>query len=228
MSQFFDTANPINERQVNFTGIQTTGLPSFAPADSPPSTPNAMDDEFSGSALASKWTLRNSPGTPQFVYNDFIYIPSAFLNAWRGITQQLPGGNCSFTVKLDLEKDYTTGDTFAGFGFLDNNGVGTLLTWGCNGGGIIITRCENANNYNFNGNVLFDQEIGQVPYHYGKLEYNAAGNTFAAYLSSNGFVWKRYKTAQAVAGTPTRLFVGIRNNATGTIGVFVDYVRRIA
>lgn len=229
MSNYFDTSNPINARQVNFTGIQTTGLPSFAPADAPPSVANPMDDEFAGSSLASKWTTRNSPGTPTFVYNDFVYIPSTFTGInWRGLTQQLPGGNCSFTCKFALEKDYTTGDTFAGIGFLDNNGSGTVLAIGSNGGGILLARCENVNTYNFNGNILFDQEFGLVPYHYVKLELNAAGNTFNVFLSANGFVWQRYKAAQAISGTPTRLFIGIRNNATGTLGVFFDFVRRIA
>lgn len=225
--KYFNTSNPSAEKSVNFTGVQTTGLPSFAPADAPPTSPNAMNDEFQGSALDAKWTLRNSPGTPQFVYNDFIYIP-ATTSAWRGISQPLPSGNCTFEAKLDVEKDYTTGDTFAGFGFLDNNGTGTLMTWGSNGGGLFLCRCENANTYNFNGNVLPDQQVGQNPFHYGKLVYNSGANTFDVYISSNGFVWKRYKVGQAVAGAPTRLFAGMRNAATGTIGVYFDYIRRTA
>src|SRR5690606_2635450 len=132
--------NAPNAPSLDFTGINVTGLdfpPPFTPSDSAPTTPNSMDDEFDGALLDSKWTLRNSPGTPALNSPEsFIYThvkTGGGFGLWRGMSQQLHAGvKCTFEVKLDIEKNYTTGDVSGGIGIVDNNGTGTVASYGSN------------------------------------------------------------------------------------------------
>lgn len=232
--KFFNNAP--NAPSLDFRGITVIGLdfpPPFTPADSAPTSPNAMDDEFDAGSLDGKWTLRNSPGTPLFTPESFVYIPvntGGGFGLWRGMSQPLPAENCTFEAKFDIEKNYTTGDFFGGIGFLDNNGTGTVASYGSNGSGVLVARADNVNLYGPNGNVLPDINCGLPAFHYVKIQYILASNAFNYWISGNGFAWKLCKTLQAVSGaTATRVFIGARNNAViNPLGVWFDYFRRTA
>lgn len=70
--------------------------------NTPPGSPNAMDDEFQGSTLNVKWTWNNQGGATAVVGNGVLLMnaPTSTTNSLRSITQALPAAPWEFTARI--------------------------------------------------------------------------------------------------------------------------------
>ena len=77
-------------------GGSATGFP-----DDPPTSPDVMDDEFTGTVLAAKWTIIN--GCVPVVRGSRLEVPAEPVTGWnlRGIGQAIPtSGDFTFTARF--------------------------------------------------------------------------------------------------------------------------------
>lgn len=86
------------------TGGGGSSTPSYAnPIDEPPATPNAMDDEFSDTTLASKWSWLNQNNAvwTEFQGRGIMELPGGIGgDNIRALLQTAPSGAFTVTVKV--------------------------------------------------------------------------------------------------------------------------------
>ena len=85
--------------------------------DAPPSTPNAMDDEGTGTSLDSKWTIIDLGSITASVTKDYgnnswmsFSCPSSIQNRIFAITQPAPAG--TYKIRTKMAFDSATGNYF--------------------------------------------------------------------------------------------------------------------
>lgn len=109
--------------------MQKYGLPG----DNPPASANALDDEFSGSAISGNWTWRNQGGasyTADFT-NEVAKLsgPSGSTTNFRIIEQNVPGADFTVVAKLFPALPVTVDLFIAGLALI-NSTNGRLITLG--------------------------------------------------------------------------------------------------
>lgn len=214
--------------------------------DSPPSSADAMDDEFdTGSNIdTSLWTAQNATNLTDSIVSGALLLSIAGANAavqQRGYVQTLPGGaSWTFQTKVMVDGDVDTSSFEAGL-WLVESGTGKILSLhlGYSGGPLIWTsRWTDAGTF---GATINTVDPTATPTNAGLspirrawyLRIALSGSNYLCQYSSNGRVWTTLSTvATTTPFTTAADQVGIKcyNDAAGNstpYGVF-EHFRRIA
>lgn len=109
--------------------VQKYGLPG----DIAPATANALDDEFSGSAIDAKWSWRNQGASTYIADFDRevakLSVPSGATTNFRIIEQNVPGSDFTVVTKLFPALPVTVDLFIAGLAVI-NSTNGRLITLG--------------------------------------------------------------------------------------------------
>lgn len=217
------------------------GFPDGDP-DTPPVSPNAMDDEFDDASgqsglingLNAKWTPINyTPGgggtaTEDFTRPSYYRLASPGKGAinWRGIEQPLPVGACQFQCKLSFGEN--AGLTSSA-GLVLRIGAGAFLFYGLWPNGVTAPR--NVVLFVYTGvNGAFSTAIGSnFVYNlnkvYLKVTSDGAGN-LVFYYSTDGLGWMATHSVAGATEDHIGPMVDVENTAGGDL--IVDWFRRTA
>jgi len=173
---------------------------SYPPAwkfdpDIPPETPNAMDDEFDGTSLDAKWTIKEAAGfvyTTEFSNSVFAVHGTVQKNRGCFFLQPISGSAWRFRMKTYIEGPMWN---FAATGFtVGNNSSNKYFNTGiiCHSSygypSFFLARTtgvETYNNesdlYNFSGLVMY-------------LECELSGTNLIFRASTSGLIWRTFCT----------------------------------
>jgi len=168
-------ANKVVSVKADETGLEFTtgggggggGLPAwltFHP-DAPPSSPNAMDDEFDGTSLDPKWTWRNQgTATVTFSKGALIITDSPNVGHCRILEQSLPSPPYEFTLKVGLSAQ-PLNYAIAGFSLFES-ASSKLITYHINANSstkfsINVTRFNSVSSYN--SDIYVGPTLGDRP-----------------------------------------------------------------
>lgn len=205
--------------------MQKYGLPG----DTPPATPNALDDEFSGSAISGGWSWRNQ-GTSTYTA-DFtneiakLSIPSSATANTRIIEQNVPGADFTVIAKLYPALPVTADSYTAGL-VLVNSTSGRLVTLHYRSGNtfnaIRVGRWNSTTS--FNATVITSAGGGAssspmppilAPIFF-KIVTTASKATLNFYISGDGYSW-------IPLGTETvATFLTATGGTMDKMGIFMD------
>lgn len=199
------------------------------PADKPPDSPNALDDEFNDTSFdTGLWTWRNQGGASiaQAYGRMVMTVPTSATTANRIIEQTAPSTPYSITAKLGFATDNVN---FSSAGLmLINNSSGRILRWGPgwdNPYKILATRFTNPTTFSANSDsaLHLDGITSMVV-----LRMVDDGTNILCQLSPNGLDFKTmYSEARtAFVNTPDRIGLGgsVENSATESY-LAVDWFR---
>ena len=113
------------------TGGSSGYIPDPRNIDNPPASPNALDDEFNGTSLDSKWTWVNQGATTIALSNSraVFYGTSDLYNSF--IIQPISGSAWEVAAQLTING----GSQYASIPmYLYNSSNGYFYNWGANGG----------------------------------------------------------------------------------------------
>ena len=180
------------------------------PIDEPPAVPNAMDDEFSDTALDAKWTWVNQGAATWSEQDGFgkLIVPSVVGDNMRVLVQTKPTGD--FTIITKVARFHVPWNNFFSAGLvMRDSATGRLVMWGlCK-----RSTYEGIHYFKFNSPTSFNSEpllrsFSEFKY----LRCRFVGSTVYADMSYDGTNW-----VQHVSETITSFLTGF--NQVG-IGVF--------
>jgi len=188
--------------------------------DAPPTTANAMDDEFNGSTLDSKWTWFNQGTTTYSLGSSRLNLVSGSSNYGSFIAQPISDTSWTFSAKSTVN---IHGAIF---------GIGLFLYNSANGHFSQLVHYQN-----YNGFAVFDWD-NYTSYHrtvgnsasaeatlYGKI--SLASGIVSYSVSSDGVQYAVMCTEDlSVLGGFTHVGVGLDNQSYGSGNV--DWFRRLA
>jgi len=199
------------------------------PADKPPATPHADDDEFDGTSLDVAWTWRNQGTATASV--DFgrlqLAIPAAASYNWRILEKAIPSTPYTITAKM-YAIGLNTNFMMGGLGW--NDGTKLFVP------AMMISESSTFRRWYWGARwtsvTAYDSAAASGEFYdwarpvYQKIEDD--GTTLTWSVSTNGLDWYLQSTQTRAAWpiTPTNWFVGINeSNNTGKSKLVVDWVR---
>lgn len=216
-------------------GVTWPGLESHP--DRPPTTPNAMDDEFDGVSLDAKWTVYNPASitapTTAFGSSWFTTIFPVVQVRGYGYTQPAPAGN--WRVRAKLAFDGVTGPYFSiGLGarraVSGKAYVGGAMFHTTQPMLAIIVRYTEPNTYNSE----FDGYQTKTMVFYLEMEYDGT-NLIWRYSTTGSYYSEFYREAVATHLGGAASDIGILahpwNNSSSSddhMVMSVDWFRRVA
>lgn len=202
----------------------------LAPADKPPDTPHAKDDEFSGSSLDAKWTWRNQGAAAATVGFGRLKLQMPVQASYnmRILEQDLPATPYTVTAKM-----YSVGKTslytMGGLGLVDTGGVKIFIPnmmisessvfrrwyWG--------TRWNSVTSYGGVASsgeyVNWDRPVYQ--------QFSDDGTTISWRLSTNGLDWyeagSQLRSAWPI--TPTKIAICAQESNSSGGSLICDWFR---
>ena len=185
--------------------------------DTPPSAPNAMDDEFDGTSLDSKWTsIVIAPATisiPVGSSQVFFYSPASYHHRHNDIWQTVPSGAWKFRAKLAFELPTWN---FYGMGLGIRNSSNAYATFA----GLMLHSGYGQNTIwaghmtdNSDG-LIWEIEAGNIEHSvwYAEIEFDGA-NTVIWRFSTTGKVFTEIYRENISGFIGTLNQVGIMNHA---------------
>lgn len=204
-------------------------ITSISP-DTPPTSPNAMNDEFNSVTLDAKWTLRGSGAWTMNNANGFLLFQQSAVNERiKGADQPISGLSWRFRTHCYMNS-----------GALNFNGVGLYVRNSVNGKVDFYGMMHNSNfgyfapvawhftdmdthSISTNANLWF-----MSMHWYLEIEYN--GTNFYFRHSADGYNYYTiftYPQASWLAGTPTEVGVGVHHYGPALNASF-SWFRRMA
>ena len=208
-------------------------------ADTPATSPNAMDDEFNDTSgnsgtvngINARWTNTNT-AVLTYAPQGWVKLTGAAHSGHqiRGILQSLPGDG-TYDMKVSFQsnnavvfvgmwlKDLINGDSYA-YGIVTAIGPPVTFTlfvtkYASDTGGVTNVRNTTAASGAFVMERLY-------------LRFVKAGTTFTWYHSMDGIAWTMFHTeTDAIVPTAIGLMYDEQSNLTGN-AVFVDWFRKTA
>lgn len=191
--------------------------------DTPPVSPNAMDDEFEGSTLNSKWTWFNQTAFTYTVENSRLNFVTSGSNYGGFIAQPITDTSWAFITKTTVNFH---GTIFGVGPFVYNSANGhfsQLVHYQTIGtGGIAV--------FNWNGYTAYQNTVGStfssLTTIYSKVSLSAG--VLSYFVSADGIQYGLIATdtVSANIGGVTHIGVGIDNQSFGVGNV--DWFRRLA
>lgn len=198
--------------------------------DAPPATPDAMDDEFEGTALDPKWTWRNQGSTTASVAGGCLMLTGNTGATNISILEQTASGN--FKIRAKLGAHLTTNYQRVGLAVV-NNASGKVITFDRLWEGLpkfAVTRWSSVTAWNANVALTdLGNRFGPASHFvYMEIEYDGTNIHFR--LSGNGVHFTTFLTEAAATflGTPDRVGLNINPDSSGTapVGVY-EWFRKI-
>ena len=209
-----------------------SGGAALLPLDVVPGSPNAKDDEFTGSSLDAKWTSPISSvaacATTVPVANGWVTIEpttsgtgSTGSNGAWGIRQVSPTGSFTISARIaDGHSDGGTDDGRAGIWVAKTGGKAYIVGHQDSVPRIvnydgITTYSETAAWSGFDGTDAFIAAPQNQIYHgcWYKIVWNATASTLNFYFSTDGIRWNKVSTGIGSVTQPDRMGIGIWGNA---------------
>lgn len=163
-----------------------------SPADKPPDTPNALDDEFNGTSFnTSLWTWRNQGGASAAVSNGRLLLTGTSQAGieWRIVEQTAPSTPWTVTGKISGQ---IYNANFASGGLIALDSVsGRLIRWGPswdNPWRVQVTRYTNVTTFSTHS-FTSTFGLGHVTPAYIRIEDN--GTNLIFYWSADGLTYSR-------------------------------------
>lgn len=217
--------------------ISADDVPASGPVtpDTPPDSPNAMDDEFEGSSLDAKWSWFNQ-GTSTATFDPpgamVLTGPAASGDNTRGIVQPCTDSAWKFRMKLALQGP---GADYLGGGFTVRNSSGAKNAIF----GILYSNPfwrafhDNRSDTGFAaaGFSPFLSDYSALPGIFQYIEIELASGTLYMRHSANGYAYTLVGSTTVAyylgAITDVGIFTFVNNSSYGIRSV-VDWFRRIS
>jgi hypothetical protein len=210
---------------------------SSSSVDTPPSSPTAWDDEFDGSALASKWSwiARTSNTSAAIVNGELVLTATAGGDVYSYpqsiLAQAAPSGSWQFTAKM---RSIAVGGYNTDFGLVayeSSSGKYIHAHLGATSGGTVGFGAQKWNSLtSWNSNVAVYNGIldGLWSYVYIRLQYD--GSSLVCSISRDGLAWLDMGTVAFPGFMSTISHVGLDmyNGGTPTITGKGAWFRRTA
>lgn len=214
-------------------GGTVTGLPSWVSGslDTPPAAPNAWDDEFDGSALASEWAWDNGATISAFSVGGGLLqvVPTAPETQTSVLYKPISG---EFEIAAKLRLAYVNAANYFLAGLAAGSPSGGWLTWN------VVPSINDLARHDFSSSTTrTDYQdstcgLGQhnQPY-YLKLKHS--GGQLQCYGSPTGRSWTALGSVQAVGAGNTltsvdRAGLSFGGAATPHCTVEVEWIRRLS
>lgn len=205
--------------------------------DTPPTTADPMDDEFTGSSVSSAWTAHSSTGatvTTALKYGSLINT-----NGGSGqslLVQPLPvgAGSWEFVIKVSDPFLASTASSW-GLSVIDR-ATGNASTVAMYTGDFDVYlqhgNFDTSWNYTFAANVAHSLAslIGKVFWFYLRIVYD--GTNLSYQLSPTGMpnTWQAIATElpATYVSSPSHILIGTNIIGSGSAGAAIDWFRRVA
>lgn len=192
--------NSTGKRKWAAAGGGSADIWRLSPADKPPDSANAKDDEFTGSSLDAKWSWinqGNSTATIQGKKLKLVPEYNASLNS-RSIVQSAPSGEFTVACKFGLTCPVIN---YAILGLVFVSSGGKQIIWGpqvTTGGTVLkVLKLNSATQYNtqsqFN-TLRTPWNDGSIPDLYLKAAVSRTNSLITFYISVNGYDWVQVAT----------------------------------
>lgn len=181
------------------------------PIDTPPASPDAMDDEFDAGTMDAKWTLSAPSGTPTVTFSDGLCHFTPYATASydvQAMWQLLPGsGDWGFTLALEDFDGIGYQYNVAGMLALSEGTSGTGYqgiyigagTWG--GGGVSI---NTFNSWSSWSSAIVTPNGDGIPKY---LRVAKVGSNYNFSVSTTGYAFVQAYTT-TLGYTPGRILIG--------------------
>lgn len=207
--------------------------------DTPPSSANAMDDEFTSGTLNSIWTWQ-SQGSATYTANNSIGVFDVDNTGGRSIryvTQPVPVGNWTVIAKINQQEkptSTTSGSSGPGFGALNACGLSIRNSSSGKAVNCYMTfdtswRCyiQRFTNNTFSATPFYYDALKQQPWYWMKVSLVSTNYLFAVSLDGVNY-FQFAQEAQATWITADQVGICMDTVGGGEFCVFVDYFRRTA
>lgn len=189
-------------------------------ADTPPASPNGMDDEFSGSVLDAKWSWLNQGTSTGVVGNNQLTITHTAPNNsdnFSGLHQPCPSGNWAFRMKHVYSGTYA--NFWASCLYVHDSANGRIVAWGPGITGVgstsLVFYMTNTTTYNTSpANDGRIQGVLMIQPHYLEIEYNGTSLIFRN--SWDGINWMTAASISATAWITNRSNIGLGHYVSTT------------
>jgi hypothetical protein len=206
--------------------------------DIPPSSANALDDEFTGSGLnTSKWSWMNQgSGLQQASANqgnshlNMVAPIGAGYSNHRILYQAVPSGAFKVRCKVALIVDRQNGNAQAGLYVSDGTNIIFVCIMQGTGGTtqtLSVTGLTDVNNSGTATNYAIANNIALAGRAYFEIEHDATNRYFrVSPTGAAGSFLTLYSQDKTLVLTPTRIGIGVNAGQSSIIGSF-DWFRRI-
>jgi hypothetical protein len=216
-------------------GEDSAGGGSVAPfdathPDAAPVSPNAMDDEFSGSSLDPKWTWIGTALTTTFnkSWLRYIHPTSGASPKIKGFHQALPAAPFSFAARL-MNANFPGGTSIAN-GLMLYDTVGGKLVgihfWFTSSASVVrVSWYSSTSNF---GTTLFEGRW-ESPLAHFKITDDNTNHIFS--VSANGATWHDIYSMNRTAQLPNggnRVGLYSMMDGSAVTGIMVDWFRRLS
>lgn len=213
-----------NDGTVFLNGLGAYSAPAASAADAPPASPNAMDDEFTGSSLDVKWVQNNVSGQTYTVGSGILSMvgPATGVDTVHAIEQTSPSTPWTFVTKCVTAMPTSSGTFFGGLSARESSS-GKIYTWSIgNQGGNLLTF------YRWNGGAsaaFTNTSVGISMAVYMKLQDDGTNMVASHSMDGVNYVQDSSTTVVSTFTTaPNKIGLFIENNGAGVTSC--DYFRR--
>lgn len=211
------------------------GFPAPLTVDTPPSVPNAIDDEFEDAALDSKWAWRNQGGATADLVGGCLLLTapaSAGATNVRGLEQAISG---TFKVRMKIRQNVASTNYATTAIYVANNSNGRIAALGFNytsGNRIEGLDLTNATTFHASltgGAITYIDETRPNAIAFMYFEIEVTSTHIIARYSYNGFYFiQAYSvTIASYLGAVDRIGISANSENSSPAVSIVDWFRRI-